>query len=137
MQSTKSSANSGTSTALNFCRSPGCRQGFLVTNTSVLMTVRATPSPSWVIRIKHSPSLSLPGRPHLLVGSQTPKSRRDLGIRIRHLCSPRLFSIFAYSCRTKALNVEWIDPTPSKRSFSAKSILSQYDRNWNAACGSP
>ncbi|ORY08044.1 hypothetical protein BCR34DRAFT_570146 [Clohesyomyces aquaticus] len=129
MQSTKSPENSGMSTALNFCRSPGCRHGFLVTITSVFLMVRPTPSPSWVIRTKHSPSLSMPDRPFLLVGSHTPKRSRDLGMRIRHRCSSRLFSIFVYSCRTKPPSVELTDSMPSIRSFSARSILSQYDKN--------
>jgi hypothetical protein len=128
MQSMRCS-NSGISTALNFCKSPGCRHGFLVTSTSVLMTVRGVPVPSSVIRTKHSSSSSLPERPFLLRVSHTPKRRRDRGIRIRHRCSSRLLSIFAYSCLTRPLSVGWTASTPSRSSFSASSRRLQYERN--------
>jgi hypothetical protein len=136
MQSTRCE-NSGISTTLNFWRSPGCRQGFLVTSTSVFIRVLASPSPSRVMRTKQSPSLIFPGLPFLLEGSQTPKSNRDFGIKILQRCSSCLLSILERSCLTRLRRVGWTDSMPSMSIFSARSSRSQNDRNRKASRGSP
>ena len=126
----------GTSTTLNFCRSPGCRHGFLVTNTSVLMSVLGSPSPSNVMRTKQVPGRNSPG-PSRFVGSHTPNNKRDSGIMILHRCSSLLFNILEYSSLTILLILPLTASMPSMRIFSANLDSSCRDANRKPAWGSP
>jgi hypothetical protein len=136
MQSTRCE-NSGISTILNFWRSLGCRQGFLVTSISVFIRVLASPSPLRVMRTKQFPFLIFPGLPFLLEGSQIPKSNRDFGIKILQRCSSRLLSILKRSCLTRFRRVGRTDSMPSISIFSARSSRSQNERNRKTSRGSP
>ena len=136
MQSTRC-AHPGTSTALNFCKSPGCRQGFLATSTSAYVVLRDIPVPWSVIRTKHSPSFNFPGRLFLLEGSHTPNKRRDCGMKILHRCSLYLFNILAYSALTRPWSADQTVSMPSRSNSPARSNRSQKERKWNAALGSP
>ena len=90
MQSTRCES-SGFSTTRNFCKSPGCKHGFRVTSTSIPLNARGMPSPSMVTLTAHSPSFKTSQ------ASQIPNNSLEFGIRIRHFCSPLLFSIVLYS----------------------------------------
>jgi hypothetical protein len=129
MQSTKC-ASSGLSTALNFCRSPGCKQGFLVTRTSIPFRMFGCPSPSIVTLTAHSPSFRTPHE------SQTPNSNLDFGTKIRHRCSSLLFSVLSYSELTNRKTVGLTESKPSSKTSSASSVRFAQVRKRKAVRGS-
>jgi hypothetical protein len=129
IQSTKC-ANSCLSTTLNFCKSPGCRQGFLVTRTSIPFKICGRPSPSMVTLTAHSPSFKI------FQESQTPNNNLDLGIKIRHRCSSLLFNVLSYSELTRLMTVGLTDSRPSSKTFSASSGRFSQVRRRNPVHGS-